>query len=355
MDKQRDDGSVTTYEILQPDGSLDQDQLRVNPEHDRTVEMVRETYRTMQFCRSLNERAIALQRQGRIGTYPSIEGQEAAQVASVQALNETDWLIPSYRELGSLITRGVPAYRLLQFWSGDERGHRGFREQHAFPYSVPVGSQAIHAVGAIVGRHYQGHEDEIAVAYFGDGATSEGDLLEAMNMAGVQEAPVVFFCQNNQYAISVPADKQTASETFAQKGQAFGLRCIRVDGNDVFAVFQAVQEAREHALQGQPTLIEAVTYRLGDHTTSDDAGRYRPENESEQWRRKDPIKRTRHFLKNLGAWSDSDEQAMQDEHDTRIDKAVERFEDQPDPDPDEMIRYLYTDRPDQLKHGDDHG
>jgi len=260
-------------------------------------------YELMLLSRSFDERAVALQREGRLGTYPPIHGQEAAQVGSAFALAGGDWVFPSFREMGAHLTLGYPIPQLLQYWTGDERAQKVPPHLNIFPFCVAVGSQIPHAVGAALAARYR--RDQVAVVtYFGDGATSKGDFHEAMNMAGVYTLPMLFICQNNQWAISVPLKGQTASATLAQKAIAYGFQGVQVDGNDVFAVYSATRQALDKARSGAgPTFIECLTYRIADHTTADDAGRYRSEQEVELWRDRDPILRLERFLAARAGWN----------------------------------------------------
>ena len=261
-------------------------------------------YEAMLLARIFDERAVALQREGRLGTYPPITGQEAAQVGSALAIAPTDWIFPSFREMGVHLTLGYPIAQLLQYWTGDERAQKAPPQLNIFPFCVAVGSQIPHAVGAALAARYR--RDPIAViTYFGDGATSKGDFHEAFNMAGVFRLPLVFICQNNQWAISVPLKDQTASASLAQKAIAYGFEGVQVDGNDVFAVYRATRQALDKARSGGgPTFIECLTYRMADHTTADDAGRYRSQEEVTAWRARDPILRLERFLAARGLWSE---------------------------------------------------
>jgi pyruvate dehydrogenase E1 component alpha subunit len=254
-------------------------------------------YRAMILGRRFDERLLALQRQGRIGTFPPISGQEAAQLGAVAALRPEDWMVPAFRETAAEVWRGRRLESVIL-------ANAGFSEAAALdppgpnlPVSIPVGSQMLHAVGLGWAARYRG-TDQIALTFFGDGATSEGDFHEAMNFAGVFQTPVVFVCQNNQWAISIPRARQTRSATIAQKALAYGMAGIQVDGNDVLAVYAAVAEAAERARSGRgPTLVECETYRLMMHTTADDPKRYRSDAEVKEWQRKDPIKRFETYLK----------------------------------------------------------
>lgn len=289
---------VSRLTILDETGRVDEALLPPFP-----ADELGHVYESMVLARTFDERAVALQREGRLGTYPPIAGQEAAQVGSALAISPADWIFPSFREMAVHLTLGYPIARLFQYWSGDERGQLGPERLNMFPFCVAVGSQIPQAVGAALAARYR--RDPVAVvAYFGDGATSKGDFHEGFNMAGVFRLPVVFICQNNQWAISVPVKGQTASATLAQKAIAYGFEGVQVDGNDVFAVYRATRQALEKARGGGgPTFIECLTYRVADHTTADDAGRYRSPEEVALWRGRDPIARLERFLASRGLWS----------------------------------------------------
>ncbi len=298
---------------------------------------IRRCYELLVLSRAFDTRALALQREGRIGTYPSILGQEAAQVGSALAIAKSDWVFPSFREMGMHITLGYPLDLLFRYWAGDERGMHAPDDLNIFPVCVSVGTHIPHAVGAALAAKLRG--DPIAVVtYFGDGATSKGDFHEGFNLAGVYRAPVVFICQNNQWAISVPVARQTAATTLAQKAWAYGFEGVQVDGNDVFAVYRATSESLEKARSGGgPTFIECLTYRLGDHTTADDASRYRPAVELEAWRGRDPILRLRRYMEQKGLWSEAYGKDVQQQAEARIDEAVHMAESAPPPEPGEMV------------------
>lgn len=306
---------------------------------------IKKMYWFLLLGREFDRRALSLQREGRLGTYASIRGQEAAQVGSAFALGKSDWVFPSFRESAVFIAMGYPLDLLYQFWAGDERGMNGPPEINIFPVGISVSTQIPHAVGAAVAAKYK--KDPVAViTYFGDGATSKGDFSEGLNLAGVFKAPVIFICQNNQWAISVPRRDQTAAKTIAQKAIAYGFKGIQVDGNDVFAVYRATKEALETARNGEgPTLIECYTYRLSDHTTADDASRYRPKEELERWQKRDPIPRLRSYIENKGIMSTADFQKMESEAREKIDEAVKKAESAPPPEPGDMFRYTYGEFP----------
>jgi TPP-dependent pyruvate/acetoin dehydrogenase alpha subunit len=250
-------------------------------------ELLLEMHRVMLWARRLDERMLSLQRQGRLGTFALVKGQEAAQVGAVAALRADDWMVPSYRETAASLFRGLPPENLVLYNAGFNEGADP-GDGHDLPIAIPVGSQMLHAAGLAYGLSLRGL-DQVVMTFFGDGATSQGDFHEAMNFASVLHCPLVFLCQNNQYAISVPVAKQTASKTLAQKALAYGMHGLRVDGNDVLAVYSACSEAVERARrEHRPTLIECVTYRLGQHTTVDDPTKYRSDEEVREWEKKDP-------------------------------------------------------------------
>ena len=333
-----DEFCIERLQILDEHGICD-DELRPLLS-DKEIQRL---YEWMILARTLDERAFKLQREGRLRTYPSLLGQEAAQVGSAFALGQSDWMFPSYREAGASIVRGLPLRMIFQYWSGDERGSQIPENMNDFPITIPVGTHIPIGVGAAWAAKAKG--DPIAVVvYFGDGATSKGDFHEGLNFAGVFSLPVVFLCQNNQWAISVPLRRQTAAQTLAQKAIAYGFAGIQVDGNDVLAVYKATKEALERARSGEgPTLIECVTYRMGDHTTADDATRYRAQEEVEQWRKKDPIERLRNYMEKRGLWDKPYGQKILNEAKERVDAAVKEQESIPPPDPRDIFRYTFQD------------
>jgi pyruvate dehydrogenase E1 component alpha subunit len=327
--------AIEHLSILDSDGSLD---AALEPEIP--PDELKRMYRGMLLARRLDERMVRLQRQGRIGTFAPIKGQEAAQIGSVATLQPRDWTVPSFRETAVMLWRGWPIEKLLQFFSGRLEGGQPAPQQNDLPIAIPVATQIPHAVGLAYAAQYRG-DATVVLVYFGDGATSEGDFHEAMNFAGVWHVPIVFLCQNNQWAISVPVKKQTHSRTIAQKALAYGFPGIQVDGNDVLAVYAASREAVERARAGDgPTLIECVTYRLGVHTTADDPTKYRSEEEVREWERKDPLTRLTAYLDKKNLREDI-EGAVDDE----IAAAVRRFEELPPPDPMAMFDHAYADLP----------
>ncbi|MFQ5480918.1 MAG: pyruvate dehydrogenase (acetyl-transferring) E1 component subunit alpha [Thermodesulfobacteriota bacterium] len=296
-------------------------------------------YRAMTLSRTFNRMALALQREGRIGTYASILGQEASQIGSALALPAADWIFPSFRETGVFISRGYPLWRIFRYWRGDERGMEAPADMNIFPMSVPVGSQITHAVGAAMAMNIK-KDKNVAVTYFGDGGSSRGDFHEGLNFAGVFKAPVVFLCQNNQWAISLPRDRQTVAETIAQRAAGYGIPGVQVDGNDIMAVYAATTRAVARARAGEgPTLIECVTYRLDDHTTADDSSRYRTDEDVAKWQKKEPLIRFRIFLEQKGILNADIDKKITAEADELVKAAVKEAEAFSAPEPADIIRY----------------
>ncbi len=333
---------VEWLQILDEEGKCDEALMPKLGDED-----IKRIYEFMVLARAFDTKCISLQRQGRIGTYASLLGQEASQIGSSYALSKTDWTAPSYREQGVLLVRGVPMSRLFQYWGGDERGSR-YGELNDLPLCIPVGTHLLHATG--IGMAARKRGDKIAViCYFGDGATSTGDFHEGMNFASVNKSPVVFACQNNQFAISLPRTKQTAAETLAQKAIAYGMRGIQVDGNDVFAIHKATKEALERARRGEgPTFMECLTYRMSDHTTSDDAARYRTAEEVKLWAKKDPLERLRRYMEAKGMWSAEYGERVQREADEKVKRGVEEWEKIPPPEPMDIFKYTFAEMPKNL-------
>jgi pyruvate dehydrogenase E1 component alpha subunit len=289
-----------------------------------------------------------LQRTGRLGTYASSLGEEAVAVGAAAAMQPSDVLVPSFREHGAQLWRGVTLKELFLYWGGDERGNDFARPREDFPTCVPVGSHAPHAVGAALAFRLRG-EKRAVVCIFGDGATSKGDVAEALNMAGVWKAPVVFIVSNNGWAISVPRAKQSAAQTLAQKAIAAGIACEQVDGNDVIAVRHVVEQALERARAGDgPTLIEAVTYRLSDHTTADDASRYRDDAEVSAHWAEEPIARLRSHLVQRGLWSKEREEALLQQCHHQVEEAADSYLATPPLSPAEMFDHVYAALPAEL-------
>ncbi len=306
-------------QFLKPDGKPSGDLPAFAHDPEAIVPM----YRAMTLTRMFDDRAVAMQRTGQLGTFASSMGQEAVTVGLAAAMAPEDVLLPTYRELGAQLWRGVTMIELFRYWGGDERGCDYAGPRRDFPPYVPIATQAPHAVGAAMAMKLRG-EKRVAVCVLGDGGTSKGDFYEALNAAGVWKLPLVFVVNNNRWAISVPLMKQTAAETLAQKALAGGFAGEQIDGNDIIAVRHAVGEAVARARTGGgPSLVEALTYRIGDHTTADDASRYRSDDEVEAQREYDPIARVREFMADLGWWNDDDEEALIADGRDRIEAARE--------------------------------
>jgi len=305
-------------------------------------------YEAMFTCRALDEVAFRLQRSGRMGTYPQNMGQEATSLGAAYALNKDDWMVTCYRENCGLFWRGVPMESILLHWMGDERGNAMPRAHYATPIAVPIGTQMLHATGLAWASKYRG-EKQIACTFFGDGATSEGDFHEAANFAANLDIPVVFCCQNNFWAISVPGRIQCSAPTVAQRGLAYGMDCVQVDGNDIFACVYAVRQAAARAREKcRPTFIEMVTYRLGDHTTADDARRYRDQNEVDAWKAKDPLIRVRKHMEKLGLWNDAKEAELKERAAKDVADAVARAENIAPPQVTDFFNAMYEELPADL-------
>ena len=326
---------------LGPDGAP----VRALPRSATDIELLISLYRGMALARAFDLKAVSLQRTGRLGTYAVSLGQEAAAIGVASAMRPEDVLLPSYRDNAALLWRGMKMEEILLFWGGDERGNCSSGPAHDFPYCIPVGSQAPHAAGVAYAFKLR-KEPRVAVCLFGDGATSKGDVWEAMNFAGVRKLPVVFVVNNNQWAISVPLKLQTASETLAQKAIAAGFDGEQVDGNDVIAMRAASEDAIAAARSGKgPRLIEAMTYRLGDHTTADDAARYRsPEEVQVRWK-EEPIARLRAYLVSQKAWGKQEEEQLIAECQDRVETAVARYLAVVPRAPETIFDHLYAELP----------
>lgn len=312
-------------------------------------DLLRRMYEMMVRARAFDAKAINLQRTGKLGTYPSCLGHEATQVGIGAAMHADDVLFTVYREIGIKFWRGVELLDILLYWGGDERGTRYRRTPQDFPFCVPIGSQMPHAAGAAWAMQIKG-ERRCALACIGDGGTSQGAFYEAINLAGAKSLPLVCVIVNNGWAISVPVAAQTAARTLAQKAVAAGVPAVQIDGNDALIVRQVVGEAVERARDGGgPTVIEALTYRLSDHTTSDDASRYRSQEEVEAARGRDPIARLRTFLQSRGLWEDDAEQSLRRRCSEEIETAVTQYLSTPRQSTDSMFDHVYAELPDALR------
>ncbi len=331
-------------EILDPVGNVDQ-----NLEPDLANDDLVSIYRWMLLTREFDQRMFRLQRQGRIGTFPPVQGQEAAHVASTFALCSEDWMVPSFRETGAMLIRGWSMEHILLFYGGLEEGSAPPPGVNDLPICVPVASQLPHAVGLAWAAKLKRRKVAV-LCFLGDGATSEGDFHEAMNFASVYQVPVVFLCQNNQWAISLPIQHQTRSRTLAQKAIAYEMPGLQVDGNDALAVYAATQEALERAREGGgPTFIEAITYRIGVHTTADDPSRYRTEEEVTEWEAKDPLKRYFTYISNKGLLNEEGRDELFESVRSEVLEAVKRAETQMSGDPLELFDFVYAELTPELQ------
>lgn len=333
--------------ILNEKGEVD---AKLEPKLD--AKKLKDMYFWMLYARRVDERLLKLQRQGRIGTFPQASGHEAISLGSVVHLEKSDWHVPAYRELAGFLYRGWSLESILIYWMGYEEGAQPPEGVNDLPIAVPIASQLLHAAGIGMANNLRGDKN-VVMTYFGDGASSEGDCHEALNFAAVYQAPVVFLCLNNQYAISVPISKQMKNETIAQRAIAYGMPGIRVDGNDVLAVWEATREAVERARAGGgPTLIEALTYRYTPHTTADDPSRYRSDEECKTWTAKEPLIRFEKYLKAKKVLTDAEFKQIDEEIAAKIDKAITNAEEQckhePLSNPLVMFDHLYANLPPHL-------
>ncbi len=328
---------VTELSILDVDGHADA-ALEPQIDNDELLKL----YRFMVLTRVLDERMIRMQRQGKLGTFAPCRGQEATQIGYIQPLRPEDWVVPSYRAPGGQLWRGWSIAQVLLFWNGYELGARPPESVNDLPIAIPVGSHPIIATGIGMGMNLR-NEKNVVLTAFGDGATSEGDVLEALNFAGAYQAPVVFVCENNQYAISLPRARQTHAETIAQKAIAFGFDGVKVDGNDIFAMIVATQAAVDKARQGGgPTLIEAYTYRMEMHTTADDPKKYRSDEEVREWEKKCPILRYEKYLVNKGVLNPASIQDTRKNAEEEVRRGVEEFEKLCVPQPEKIFDYTFA-------------
>ncbi len=336
---------VKYMQILNEKGQVDE---KLMPDLSST--QLTDLYKAMFLAREADERMLKLQRQGRLGTLPVNKGQEAAVCGATMAMTDKDWMVGAYRELGARLMRGSKLSGEMLYYNGFEEGISLPEGSRTLPVAIVLASQIPHAVGLAYASRLKGEKDVAAVSFFGDGSTSEGDFHEALNFASVWQAPVVFFLQNNMWAISTPRHKQTHAKTLAQRAIAYDMPGIQVDGNDVLAVYKAVKEALDRAKAGEgPTLIEALTYRMGVHTTADDPTRYRKNDEVTEWELKDPILRYRNFLENKKLWNDRKQKALEEEVKKQVDEAVREFEAFEDTTPDAPFDYVFGEPDEDLK------
>jgi len=327
-------------QILDENGNCDEKQIA-----DITDDEIFKMYRLMILTRLWNDKALSLQRQGRLGTLGSVRGQEAANIGMAMPIQSGDWFVPAFREYGSLFTLGIPLRDQYMFWGGDERGARVPDNLRITNTCITVGAHLCHAVGIAMAAKIKG-EKSVVISSSGDGSTSQGDFHESLNFAAVYKAPVVFIIQNNHWAISLPVEKQTATSTLAEKAAAYAIDAARVDGNDVFAVYKTVKKFADRARKDfKPALIELVTYRMGDHTTADDATRYRNNEIVAEWEKKDPIERLKKYLMNNKTWTEEKNKQLETECAQEVDLAVKEYENSEPQQPINMFRFMYVDMP----------
>ena len=327
---------VSHMQILDEHGKVDKE-LDPGLSEDELISL----YRSMVLARELDERMLKLQRQGRLGTFPPCIGHEATTCAATFAMGDRDWFVGAFRETGGRLMRGEPIENLLLYYAGFEEGATIPASKRMLPIAVVIASQIPHAVGLAYAMKLK-KEDSAVLTFFGDGATSEGDFHEALNLASLWEAPIVFLIQNNGWAISVPREKQTKSRTLAQKAIAYEMDAIQVDGNDALAVYRATKEAMDKAKAGKgPTLIESITYRLSMHTTADDPKKYRDEADVEEWWDREPLKRFRIYLEDKGFWDQDKEDALRIVVRKEIMEAMKRFEARQSVEPDKPFDHVF--------------
>ncbi|ARF15089.1 pyruvate dehydrogenase (acetyl-transferring) E1 component subunit alpha [Sporosarcina ureae] len=330
---------ITQY--VNEEGKFTDDSIK----EEITAELVHSFYYNMLRIRTFDRKAKSLQRQGRLGTYALFEGQEAAQVGSALSLKKDDWVFPTYRDHGAILTFGANMPKVLLYWNGRAEGNL-HPDRNIFPPAVPIATQLPHAAGAAWADKRKGNKN-VSIAYFGDGATSEGDFHEGMNFASVFKLPVVFFNQNNGYAISMPIEKQMNSKTIAQKSVAYGMPGIRIDGNDIFAVYFETKKAFDRARNGDgPTLIEAVTQRFGAHTTADDPTKYRDQYEVDSTRDQlDPLLRLERFMKEQKYWDGKWEQEISTQINKEIEEAIVEMENFPKANVEDLFDHVFAEMP----------
>lgn len=318
------------------------------PEFVQDHEKLIKLYQTMSLVRAYDTKAINLQRTGKMGTYAPINGQEAISTAIGDSMRQEDVFIPYYRDYGAQIQRGVDMAEIYAFWGGDERGSQFKNNEQDMPICVPIASQCLHAAGIAFAMKHR-NEKRVAVVCIGDGGTSEGDFYEAINVAGAWKLPLVFVINSNYWAISVPREKQTACQTLAQKAIAAGIDGVQADGNDIIAMKDIMEKAIDSARRGDgPTLIEALTYRLCDHTTADDATRYQPAYEVKQAKAAEPIQRFKNYLTQQNLWNDNKQQQLDKDCFEKVKLAVETYTNRKKQPITSIFDYHYAELPDSL-------
>ncbi len=335
-----------TFQILNEEGEVVNEKDMPELSDDELKELMTR----MVYTRILDQRSIALNRQGRLGFYAPTAGQEASQLGTQFALEQEDFILPAYRDVPQLIWQGLPLYQAFLFSRGHYHGNQMPEGVHAFSPQIIIGAQYTQAAGVAMGMKKRGKKN-VAITYTGDGGTSQGDFYEGMNFAGAFKAPAIFVVQNNRFAISVPVDKQTAAKTLAQKAVAAGIEGIQVDGMDVLAVYAATKDARERAVNGEgPTLIETLTYRYGAHTMAgDDPTRYRTDELDTEWEKKDPIVRFRKYLEGKGLWTEEQENEVTEKAKAEIKEAIKKADEQPKQKVTDLISNMYEKLPVHLE------
>lgn len=344
---------IHTISYLNEKGQLSQEYQQTIPDQDLI-----KGYQAMVTTRLVDDRMITIQRQGLISFAMSSLGEEACAVASAAALQPQDWMYPQYREAGIMFWRGCSISQYVHHMFGDSLdpglgrqmpNHFGARSLNIVTVSSPIGTKIPHAAGAAYAMKIQ-KEESIAICYFGEGATSEGDFHAGLNFAAVRKAPAIFFCRNNGYAISTPCSRQFASDGIIPKGEGYGIASFRVDGNDFFAVYEIVKKAREHCIAGKgPVLIEAMTYRRGAHSTSDDPSLYRSDEEVKKWEARCPVLRLGKYLRAKGLWDDKQEQALTTQTSEEISQAIHTAKNTPKPPLKSLFENVYFEMPQTLK------
>ncbi len=333
-----------TFRIMDDDGKIINEKHMPNISDDELIN----AYKGMLFARTADMMTVSYQRQGRIYTYPPNYGQEAIHAATGSIIKKEDWLVPAFRELGAWLAKGANLKDIFLYFMGYEDGSKFSDAENILPISVPIASQLPHATGIGYALKYQ-EKKGVVFAFVGDGGTSTGEFHEALNFAGVWKVPVIFIVQNNQYAISVPFKMQTASDGIAIKSLAYGMPGVQVDGNDYYAMYESLKEAKEYAESGKgPVLIEALTYRRGAHTTSDDPRKYRSEEEELVWEKKDPLKRLQANLIAKGIWKIETEEELIEQYKKEIDRIFVEAENYPSYPLDDVFKHMYADMPDDL-------
>jgi len=329
------------FQVLDHEGKIVNEKL-VPKINDETL---RKMYETMLLGRVADMKALQYQRQGRMLTYAPIKGQEAAQVGSIAALEKQDWMVPAFREMAGMLYKGAPLKKLYLYWYGNEMGNYFENDIRILPISVPIASQINHGAGVAYASKLQ-KKDEVAIAFVGDGGTSHGEFHEGLNFAATTSSPLIVLIQNNQWAISTPREVQSKAENLASKAIGYGVPGILVDGNDPLAMYAAVTEARKRAVNGDgPTLIEALTYRLGPHTTSDDPTIYRSDEEVKYWEERDPLKRFKIYLINKGLLTEEEDEKLQKEYNDYSNKIFKEIENMELISLEDVFKYTYEEMP----------